>query len=157
MGPLISPEIFAARWRTALEARARIIFKSGLLPDAGGNHCQIADAFVVSCGFAPIGYNWEMLDPEGGMADARSAIGVMAGAFAADLELPQTEWLGEVRAQACAADFVAMFDAAEAEPRMILSNRLEGLWNPVSDARIEWAFVGFDASRIALLLAMTPD
>ncbi len=149
----MTPDAFISRWRQPLEARAQIVFRASERGYGGGNYCAVANAFVEQHGFKPIGFNWELLDPEASPDKPRSARGVIAEAFARDMALPQTQWLGET-AKDCAADFVALFDQSE---RTIVSNRMGDLWNPLTDARIEWGFVGFDAERIALLLAMTND
>lgn len=99
-------------------------------------------------GLKTIGYNWELLDAQARMGEPRSAEGIIAGALKNDMEFPQQEWLGADGAAACARDFLALFDA----PRTVVSNRLDGLWNPLSDARIEWAFVGMDGANAAVLL-----
>ena len=97
----------------------------------------------------PIGFNWELLDAHGGPDEPRSALGVMAGAFTNHMEFPKQEWLGEQDALSCASDFVSLFDPSG---RTIVSNRLTDFWNPLTDAKIEWGFVGFDDTRIAVLL-----
>ena len=99
-------------------------------------------------GLKTIGFNWELLDPEAAPGEPRSALGAIAGALECDMEFPQHNWLGKRQAAACAQDFIALFGA----PCTIVSNRIDGLWNPISDARIEWAFVGFDQASAVLLL-----
>ena len=141
-------DAFKAAWLNALEERSRVIFEVMPMPDMPGNHCQIADALAAQLDLQTIGYNWELLDAEGALGDARSALSVIAGALGNDMEFPQQAWLGADGAAACAQDFIGLFDA----PRTIVSNRLEGLWNPLTDARIEWAFVGMDGAHAALLL-----
>ncbi len=140
---------FAAQWLSRLEAGAQAVFVEGLVPETGGSPAAIADAFVQSKGFKPIGYNWEMLDPSASPTEPRSAVGTLAGAFDRDMEFPQQTWLGESDARACAADFVSAFDPLRCS---VLTNRMVHGWHPLSDAAIEWAFVGFDQTRIALLL-----
>ncbi len=144
----MSAATFWSDWGAALEEGARVVFRAMPLPDAPGNHCQIADAAAAQLGLKTIGYNWELLDADGGAGDARSALGVIAGALENDMEFPKQAWLGADGAAACAQDFCALFDA----PRTLVSNRLEGLWNPLTDARIEWAFVGMDNAHMAILL-----
>lgn len=113
------------------------------------NHCEIADALAVRGGFAAIGYNWELLDPSGDAGAPRSAVGILVQALACDMEFPQTQWLGEQGGHDCARDFLALFDRPTAT---IVSNRLTDFWNPLTRARIEWAFVGYDATRIVMLV-----
>lgn len=125
-----------------------MVFDVVPLSNVTGTHCDVADAAASGLGLKTIGFNWELLDAEGGFQDPRSALGTIAGALKSDMEFPQQSWLGADGSAACAQDFLALFNT----PRTILSNRLEGLWNPVSDARIEWAFVGFDDAHAALLL-----
>ncbi|WP_108789918.1 hypothetical protein [Erythrobacter sp. Alg231-14] len=146
----MSGDTFWAEWQRPLEDRAQIVFDEAITPQTTGTHCDIADAIMQAKGLKPIGFNWEMLDAFGGPDDTRSALGVIADALRADMEFPQQEWLGDHGAAACARDFVGLFEG----PKTVLSNRLEGLWNPVSDARIEWCFVGFDDVRAAVLLLM---
>ncbi len=141
-------ETFVSRWIGKLEERARVVFEVVTLPEVTGTHCDVADAVAKGFGQKTIGFNWEMLDSEGGFQGPRTALGTIAGALEADMEYPKQTWLGADDAAACAQDFLALFNT----PRTILSNRLEGLWNPISDARIEWAFVGFDGAHAALLL-----
>jgi len=148
----VSPEAFIARWREPLATRATIVFEHGPRDGSRDNFCDIANGFVERCGYTSIGFNWEMLDPNGAAYEPRSARAVIADAFSRDMALPQTEWLGQERAQDCAEDFLSMFTGTE---RTIASNRLGDFWNPLTRAQIEWAFVGFDDARIALLLAMS--
>lgn len=145
-----NPEEFIARWRGPLEVSADIGFAAGERAEIAGNHSGIADAFVTAHGMKPIGFNWELLDAHSGVDEPRSALGVMAGAFANHMEFPKQEWLGAGEALACASDFAGLFDAAS---RTIVSNRLTDYWNPLTDAKIEWAFVGYDDRRIAVLIA----
>ncbi len=144
----MNKDAFNAAWLNALEERARVIFEVMPMPDMLGNHCQVADAAAAKLDLNTIGYNWELLDAEGGIDGARSALGVIAGALENDMEYPRQTWLGADGAAACAQDFIGLFET----PRTFVSNRLEGLWNPLTNARIEWAFVGMDGANAALLL-----
>ena len=146
---LANLEAFHHRWRAPLESGAQLVFKTRELDHISGTPSAIADSFVGSLGYTAIGANWEMLDP-GSDADApRSAIAAMADALTMDMVLPQQQWLGEERAKECARDFLGCFDLFQ---RTILTNRMYFGWNPISDAKIEWAFVAYDQSAIALLL-----
>jgi hypothetical protein len=144
----MNKDAFNAAWLNALEERARVIFEVMPLPDMPGNHCQIADAMAAQLDLKVLRDNWELLDAEGAIGEARSALNVIAGALENDMEFPQQAWLGADGAAACAQDFIGLFET----PRTFVSNRLEGLWNPLTNARIEWAFVGMDGANAALLL-----
>lgn len=141
-------DTFEARWRAALEERARLILDVRPCGEMAGNHCEMGDQLSLASGLKPIGFNWELLDPEAAPDAPRSASGVIAGALSHDMEFPQQEWLGEVAALDCARDFLALFglDAT------FMSNRIEDYWNPLTSARIEWAFAGFDAGRAGLMV-----
>ena len=141
-------DAFLNRWGAALEERSRVVFEVMPFPDGASNYCIVADAVAQQLGLKTIGYNWELLDAQGAIDDARSALAVIAGALTNDMEFPKQAWLGADGAAACAQDFLSLFEA----PITVVSNRLEGLWNPLTQARIEWAFVGMDGSRAALLL-----
>lgn len=144
-----SPEAFLARWKAQLEQGAQVKFAAADRDGPDGNYCAVANAFVETQGLQPIGFNWELLDAEAGPGEPRSALGTLAGALSHDMERPQSEWLGPAAARDCASDFIALFEAGS---RTLVSNRLKNLWNPISPTRIEWAFLGNDARRIALLL-----
>lgn len=146
---LANLEAFNHRWRAPLESGAQLVFKTRELDDISGTPSAIADSFVGSLGYTPIGANWEMLDPGSDADVPRSANAAMADALTMDMALPQQQWLGEERAKECARDFLECFDLFQ---RTILTNRMYFGWNPISDAKIEWAFVGYDQSAIALLL-----
>lgn len=145
-----TPEDFIQKWRAPLETGARILFHSGPVVESG-DYCDYANSFVKEAGLKTIGFNWELLDPYSEPGEPRSALGTIADAFAMQMEFPQKEWLGKARAAECARDFHALF--ADRDPT-ILSNRFGDLWNPLTDARIEWGFIGFDEERIVLLLAV---
>ena len=51
-------------------------------------------------------------------------------------------------------EFLACFDA---HTRQIVTNRMYFGWNPITSASFEWAFVAFDDTAIALLLATAED
>lgn len=152
-------EAFIAAWRAPLETRAELFFEMRARGDAGGAPVQVADRFVSECGYKPIGFDWEMLDAAGEADAPRSAIGAFADALTKDLAM-RGEWLGEDRALECGRTFVGAFDPLGA---IILTNhivrdagRSEG-WFPISSASLEWAFVGYDDSAIALLLLTGED
>ncbi len=140
---------FIERWRSPLERGARVTFERAELAGEIAAPYMIADRFVQMLGFKTIGHNWEMLDPHGAFGEARSALTNLAAATATDMLQPSTDWLSEGQAQQCASGFVDAFDRAS---RTILSNRYDGLWNPIGSGDIEWAFVGYDDAAIALLL-----
>lgn len=152
-------EAFIAAWRAPLELRAEVIFEAYARDGGGGAPVQVADRFVAGCGFGSIGFDWEMLDAAGDSKAPRSAIGAFADALTKDLAM-RGDWLGEDRALECGRDFVAAFDPLGAT---ILTNHIvrdggksEG-WFPISAAPLEWAFVGYDDSAIALLLLTGED
>ncbi len=145
---------FRDRWRDALASRATFVFHCAEIDPSFDPPQQVADDFVAQFGFTPIGFNWEMLDAAPGASGARSAAVVIADAFARDMVLSKQDWLGEERALNCAKEFVAAF---RPDRRTVLSNRFDGLWNPISPSTFEWAFVGFDDRKIALLLVMARD
>ena len=148
-------DTFFATWRARLCAgRAEVRFEARPLDTPPGLHAACADSFVSGLGYRPIGGNWELLDPEGDLAGPRAALAALVEAFAHDMALPQQPWLGEADAQAMGGDFLACFDP---RTRQIVTNRMYFGWNPLTDAPIEWAFVAFDDSAIALLLATADD
>lgn len=110
---------------------------------------SVANAFATSLGFQSIGFNWEMLDPEGGIDAPRSVLGTMIEALAKDLSNPAREWLGDAKARECAEDFLTAFDPIQ---MIAFTNHLNGLWWPISAARDEWTFVIMDEEITAMLL-----
>ena len=144
---------FEANWLPRLQARlqadAKVAFHHGPLPALAGIHSAVADAFVEQHGLQPIGFNWELLDASAAADEPRSALGEMAKALKDNIAQPGKRWLGEQAAQDCASDFLAALDPAT---RTVVSNRYDGLWNPISGAPVEWGFVGFDDRHAALLL-----
>lgn len=142
-------ESFFERWRGALTDGAEIRFEAQLLDNPPLLHTAVADDFVRSLGLRPIGQNWEMLDADAAPDAARSALAALQDALSHDMALPKQAWLGVERAAQCGSEFLACFDPSA---RTVLTNRMDFGWNPVTNAAIEWAFVGFDDRRIALLL-----
>jgi len=108
-----------------------------------------ANAFAASQGLARIGFNWELLDPHSDFDAPRSAIGTMTQALSKDLSNPSRTWLDQAMARKCAQEFLGAFDAAR---MMVLTNHLNGLWWPISDAQDEWTFVAMDDRTIGLLM-----
>ncbi|MEE4318004.1 MAG: hypothetical protein V2I74_13580 [Erythrobacter sp.] len=148
-------DAFFGKWRERLCGhQAEVRFVARPLDALPGLHSACADSFVTSLGYQPIGANWELLDAEAAPDGARSAAAALVEAFAHDMALPQQPWLGEGDAQAMAGDFLACFDP---RTRQIVTNRMYFGWNPLTDAAIEWAFVAFDDTAIALLLATSGD
>lgn len=145
----MTPEAFAARWVQRLADGAWVRFEHGAPDPAAFIHSAVADGFVGSLGLKPIGYNWELLDSSGDASAPRSATGELTLAMSSDLANPNRPWLPEEEARRCAGDFLALFDSAS---RTIVSNRYDGLWNPIAGHDVEWGFVGWDQNRIALLL-----
>jgi hypothetical protein len=148
-------DAFIGVWRARLNAgSADVRFEARLLAEPPGVQTACADAFVTSLGFQPIGGNWEMLDPEGDADVPRSASAALAQAFSRNMVLSREPWLGEASALAMAGDFLGCFDARS---RQIVTNRMYFGWNPITPAAFEWAFVAFDDTAIALLLATDAD
>lgn len=148
-------DAFWGDWRERLAAdSAEVRFAARPLDEPPGLHSACADAFVTSLGYLPIGGNWELLDAEADMAGARSARAALVEAFSRNMVLSGSPWLGEADALAMGEDFLACFDAAT---RQIVTNRMYFGWNPITAATFEWAFVVFDDSAIALLLATDED
>ena len=140
---------FEARWLPRLNAVFRTLFHQGMTPPDAGLHSAVADNFVRELGYTPIGFNWELLDAHGDAQSPRSALGEMTKALASDISNPSREWLGQEIARICAQDLLSAFDS---NTMTVVSNRYDGLWNPISGAEVEWGFVCFDDKYIALLL-----
>ncbi|MBT8388055.1 MAG: hypothetical protein HKM91_04820 [Altererythrobacter sp.] len=140
---------FEEKWLSRLNDGARTTFHYGPTPSGSGMHSALADAFVEGFGFTPIGFNWELLDAIAPPDQPRSAIGELTMAFANDISNPSLGWLGEPAALECAQDLLSAFDSAALT---VVSNRYDGLWNPISGASVEWGFVCFDDRQAALLL-----
>ncbi|EAQ28764.1 hypothetical protein NAP1_14233 [Erythrobacter sp. NAP1] len=116
-------------------------------------HAVIADNFVGEFGYKRIGFNWELLDATPDAHGPRSAEHQLVEALSKDIANPSKQWLPEESARACSKEFLALFDP---EDRTVVSNRYDGLWNPISKAPNEWAFVGFDR-QLSVLLLITED
>lgn len=148
-------DAFFAAWRERLcDDSAEVRFTAQALSTPPGLHAACADRFVTSLGYAPIGGNWELLDAEAGAGEPRSARDALMQAFAMNMVFSSQAWLGEAAAAAMAEDFLGCFDPGT---RQIVTNRMYFGWNPITTARHEWAFVAFDDSAIALLLATHED
>lgn len=144
---------FEAGWLHRLNQGALTKFHYGITPPDAGLHSSVADGFVSNLGYKPIGFNWELLDANGDTASPRSASGELTKAFASDIGNPSKSWLGESQARQCAHDLLSAFDD---KTLTVVSNRYDGLWNPISGASVEWGFVCFDDAHIALLLVSEP-
>lgn len=142
-------EQFASEWLGVLRQGAQIAFERAALGKVGGTHCDIADRFVEGLGLKPIGFNWELLDPNGEIGMARSALGELIRALSHDIANPSKPWLAEKAAERCAQQFLTLFDGPALT---VVANRYDGLWNPISGAANEWAFVAYDQSHVALLM-----
>lgn len=119
-----------------------------------GLHFACADSFVTGLGYKPIGGNWELLDADCQAEAPRSARSAFVEAFANDMVYSREPWLGRAAALALAEDFLGCF---KPHARQIVTNRMYFGWNPITEATFEWAFVAFDDSAIALLLATAED
>jgi hypothetical protein len=154
-GTLARLEAFGARWSDRLCAESAVVhIVTRPLDSLPGLHTACADAFVADLGYQPIGGNWELLDPEAGLDAPRSALAALVQAFARNMVYSSEPWLGEADALAMGAEFLACFEPAT---RQIVTNRMYFGWNPITDATFEWAFVAFDDTAIALLLATDED
>ncbi|MEL7445308.1 MAG: hypothetical protein AAGK02_05780 [Pseudomonadota bacterium] len=140
---------FEAKWLQRLREGAKVAFQHGPVSQDQLVHHAIADAFVETHGLKPIGFNWELLDAGSDMQAPRAALSEISSAFANTISNSNREWLGMKVGEQIAHDFLALFDSLT---RTVVSNRYDGLWNPISGAAVEWGFVGFDDKRIALLL-----
>lgn len=153
-------DAFAQKWLPPLKRELQIVFEHAPLSVTAGTHVAVADAFVAQLGFTPIGFNWELLDTSpnnGGLPHAvgsRSALLQITQALEQDITNPSRPSLPHEQASACARDFMGLFDGTQ---RTFVSNRYDGLWNPISGASVEWGFVGFDDQAIALLLLSAAD
>lgn len=140
---------FAKRWRPVLESGALVHFAYGPRAEQSGNHCQVADQFVEALGLKTIGFNGQLLDSGAPEGEVRSGMGELVKAFTEDLVNPSQPWLSREDGQSCAREFLDLFDPATLT---LVSNRYDGLWNPIAGGTTEWGFVGFDGEMIALLL-----
>jgi len=148
-------DAFFAAWRERLCGdHAAVRFTAQALDAPPGLHAACADHFVTGLGYQPIGGNWELLDAEGDAAAPRSARAAMVEAFRCNMVFSQETWLGEADALAMAEAFLACFDPGRVQ---IVTNRMYFGWNPITKATFEWAFVVFDDTAIALLLATAED
>ena len=148
-------DAFFESWGDRLNAGgATVTFTAQEMDAPPGLHAACADRFVTGLGYQPIGGNWELLDPDAALDGARSARAALVEAFSHDMVYSSNPWLGEADALAMGAQFLACFDAATLQ---IVTNRMYFGWNPITDATFEWAFVAFDDTAIALLLATAED
>ena len=144
---------FEADWLVRLQQGAEAAFHYGEVPKDAGFHSAVADDFVGGLGYKRIGFNWELLDASASPSEPRSALGEITEAVAFDISNPSREWLGEDKARHCARQLLGAYSA---DRLTVVSNRYDGLWNPISGASVEWGFVCFDDTRIALLLIRQP-
>ena len=142
-------QAFIDRWRPVLESGALVKFAYGPRASMTGNHCEVADRLVATLGLKQIGFNWELLDPLAPEGEPRSGKGELMKAFTQNLANPSQSWLSEPQARECAEGFLGLFDAAT---MTLVSNRYDGLWNPIAGGSTEWGFVGFDDTLSVLLL-----
>lgn len=148
-------DAFFAKWRERLsEESAEIRFTAQVLAEPPGLHFACADTFVTALGYQPIGGNWELLDAEAASDEPRSARAAITEAFRKDMVFSTETWLGEADALAMGEEFLACFDPGTLQ---VVTNRMYFGWNPITDATMEWAFVAFDNTAIALLLATAED
>lgn len=140
---------FIAKWQAILEEGALVKFAYALREGQSGNHCDVADRFVETLGLKTIGFNWQLLDADAPQGDTRSGKGELVKAFTENLANPSQPWLSHGEGEACAREFLDLFDSATLT---LVSNRYDGLWNPIAGGTTEWGFVGFDGKMIALVL-----
>jgi hypothetical protein len=154
-GTLARLDAFITAWSERLSADSAVVhIVTRALENLPGLHTACADAFVTDLGYRPIGGNWELLDADAAPDAPRSALAALGQAFAQNMVFSREPWLGESDALAMGRDFLACFDPAT---RQIVTNRMYFGWNPITDATFEWAFVAFDDTAIALLLATAED
>jgi hypothetical protein len=140
---------FIERWRPVLESGALVKFAYGPRGEVSGNHCEVADQVVGTLGLKQIGFNWELLDAAAPEGSPRSGEGELMKALTQNLANPSHPWLSDAQANECASEFLGLFDAATLT---LVSNRYDGLWNPIAGGSTEWGFVGFDEAQVVLLL-----
>jgi hypothetical protein len=144
-------DAFHEVWRERLAGHgAEVSFAAQPLAAPPGLHFRCADDFVTGLGFTAIGPNWELLDAEAAPDQPRSARAAFIEAFARNMVLPGQPWLGEADALIMGEGLLGCFDP---RTRQIVTNRMYFGWHPITTAAIEWAFVAFDDSAVALLLA----
>ncbi len=144
-------DAYFAAWRDRLcEDSAEVRLAAQALDAPPGLHFALADSFVTALGYKPIGGNWELLNDAADNRSPRSARAAFVEAFANDMVYSSEPWLGEEAALALAEDFLGCFKPGS---RQIVTNRMYFGWNPITTATFEWAFVAFDDTAIALLLA----
>jgi|GEM_PF-542089 len=152
-------EAFISKWREPLEAMATVDFSARMLDGEVTAPTQAADNFSAENGFESIGFNWELLDSHAKPSEVRSALGAFKDAFSLDLVM-NSQWLGDVAALECGREFIASFKPLQ---RMFLTNHIireEGkseMWNPVTTRTFDWAFVGMDDRKIAILVVSADD
>ena len=144
-----APAAFIERWRPVLESGALVKFAYGPRGGQGGNHCQVADQLVATLGLKQIGFNWELLDASAPQDAPRSGRGELMKALTQNLANPSQPWLSEAQVRECTDEFLGLFDPASFT---LVSNRYDGLWNPIAGGSTEWGFVGFDETLSVLLL-----
>lgn len=142
-------ERFSDTWLPTLSTGARVRFCHGAAPEDVLTHTAIGDTFVRAHGFDAIGVNWELLDPDAGSGAARSGLDEITRALSHKLTSPSQSWLEPNVARQCAEEFLGLFAP---DHLTIISNRYDGLWNPIAGCATEWGFVGFDRENAALLL-----
>lgn len=140
---------FETQWLGRLREKAKVAFEFGPVPQDHTTPHAIADHFVSARRLKPIGFNWELLDPSGDADAVRSALGEVTKALSGAIEDPGVPWLSQQDAARCARDFLSLFDA---DALVVVANRYDGLWNPISGAANEWGFFAFDGEHAALLL-----
>jgi hypothetical protein len=154
-GTLARLDAFLAKWRGRLcEGDADVRFTAQALGAPPGLHFACADAFVTALGYQPIGGNWELLDADASPDEPRSARAAFIEAFGNNMVFAREPWLGEADALALGEELLACFNPGT---RQIVTNRMYFGWNPITEATFEWAFVAFDDTAIALLLATAED
>lgn len=152
-------DAFIEQWHEPLAQKTDVFFHSKTRDEIAFAPANVANLFVAECGFASIGHHWEMLDILATPQGARSARGAFVDALSKDLSM-KSDWLGAARALKCAEQFIGAFEPAQAT---VLTNHIvrkageSEAWNPISKAELEWAFVGYDDSAIALLVLTAQD
>lgn len=148
-------EAFERKWLDALNQHSvQVTFKMARLAEPRPDPQTVADDFVSQYGYRRIAPYWRPIESGLSIEFQTDASTVLTEVLSKDLVYPQYPWLTQEDASQCASDFV---DSFKPSANRILTNRIGHGWNPIGDWTMEWAFVGFDNAKIALLLLQAED
>lgn len=148
-------EYFERTWLKALnQDSVQVTFKMGRLVDPLPDPQTVADEFIAKHGYQRIAPYWRTLEHGVNGESAIETTSILTEVLAKDLVYPDCRWLTPEDASKCAEDFACSFKEASGH---FLTNRIGNGWNPIGDWTMEWAFVGFDNAKIALLLLQAED